>query len=553
MSYYNKYIKYKTKYLDLQNMIGGRINCNDKILFNNVIGSCWNIAILTIFIFGDKTSEIVQANLSKSLDEMFLLEKFPVDSPLLNFLPQSMFFSYNYKKIKNFISIVKKRFENKEKEQELKKEFKQIQDINTLPTVTKKILLRQNSAKCEYNLTKSFFSLIYNKEHEVDGGGDEYDSFFFILLLGIYLFNNIITIKEFDEDSILENILGVKIDLDQHSSCFYECNNELKYYNDNNKIVYNFDWKLFLQQIKIIKSKKIYYKMYIAITDESKEFISNFELNPNFPFILLGRVMDEDMSPVLFNILNPNKSTINNINITNDRDSIHYINDMIQNNYNKFMEINNFTCLYENTLSAIDYKIANMEYYIKYYNNTNKDNDFTDFMTFLTSINHNIDSMMIDGNTILIFSIENSLFNIVPFLIKENADVNKMNKITESPLLQAINKYIKIDKKIQRFNKREQTPFVISEIEKETFNKMNFEKIILLLLEKGADPNFTHYNESLLYIMVESNNYYLTKLLLEHGANPNIKMNDDNILQIAKMKDNSEIIKILLEYGAILD
>jgi len=293
--------------------------------------------------------------------------------------------------------------------------------------------------------------------------------------------------------------------------------------------------------------------MYIAITDESKEFISNFELNPNFPFILLGRVMDEDMSPVLFNILNPNKSTINNINITNDRDSIHYINDMIQNNYNKFMEINNFTCLYENTLSAIDYKIANMEYYIKYYNNTNKDNDFTDFMTFLTSINHNIDSMMIDGNTILIFSIENSLFNIVPFLIKENADVNKMNKITESPLLQAINKYIKIDKKIQRFNKREQTPFVISEIEKETFNKMNFEKIILLLLEKGADPNFTHYNESLLYIMVESNNYYLTKLLLEHGANPNIKMNDDNILQIAKMKDNSEIIKILLEYGAILD
>ena len=61
-------------------------------------------------------------------------------------------------------------------------------------------------------------------------------------------------------------------------------------------------------------------------------------------------------------------------------------------------------------------------------------------------------------------------------------------------------------------------------------------------------------NESLLYIVIESNNYYLTKLLLENGANPNIITEEDNNnpFYIAIMENNNEIIQLLLDNGGIV-
>ena len=52
MSYYNKYLKYKNKYLQLQQQIGG-LQCNIHVGLPNTTGSCWNVAIQTIFIFSD--------------------------------------------------------------------------------------------------------------------------------------------------------------------------------------------------------------------------------------------------------------------------------------------------------------------------------------------------------------------------------------------------------------------------------------------------------------------------------------------------------------------
>ena len=49
MELYNKYIKYKKKYLSLKNQLGGLIDCDDKYyFFENFQGTCWMISILMI-------------------------------------------------------------------------------------------------------------------------------------------------------------------------------------------------------------------------------------------------------------------------------------------------------------------------------------------------------------------------------------------------------------------------------------------------------------------------------------------------------------------------
>ena len=52
--YYDKYIKYKKKYLQLKNQIGGKEFCDRA--YRNILGTCWAVAIQTIFTFGKATS-----------------------------------------------------------------------------------------------------------------------------------------------------------------------------------------------------------------------------------------------------------------------------------------------------------------------------------------------------------------------------------------------------------------------------------------------------------------------------------------------------------------
>jgi hypothetical protein len=52
MDYKNKYLKYKKKYLELQNQYGNGSGFCD-ISHKNNIGTCWLIAILMIFIDED--------------------------------------------------------------------------------------------------------------------------------------------------------------------------------------------------------------------------------------------------------------------------------------------------------------------------------------------------------------------------------------------------------------------------------------------------------------------------------------------------------------------
>ena len=65
-SFYEKYIKYKEKYINLQNMKKtdtvqrGGYDCNNDVVFKNIAGTCWMVALQTIFSFGDCTSSEIE-------------------------------------------------------------------------------------------------------------------------------------------------------------------------------------------------------------------------------------------------------------------------------------------------------------------------------------------------------------------------------------------------------------------------------------------------------------------------------------------------------------
>ena len=56
MAYQKKYLKYKNKYMNLKEIQKGGIECNNKLVYKNILGTCWMIAIQMIFSFGDVTS-----------------------------------------------------------------------------------------------------------------------------------------------------------------------------------------------------------------------------------------------------------------------------------------------------------------------------------------------------------------------------------------------------------------------------------------------------------------------------------------------------------------
>ena len=71
--YYNKYLKYKKKYLQLKNQLGGDPFCEK--VYNNRSGTCWAVAIQTLLTFGQATSDALREKITTiNSDRNLLIE-----------------------------------------------------------------------------------------------------------------------------------------------------------------------------------------------------------------------------------------------------------------------------------------------------------------------------------------------------------------------------------------------------------------------------------------------------------------------------------------------
>jgi len=262
MDYY-KYIKYKTKYLNLKydnNQYGGGIVPCDKG-YTNALGTCWAVSIIMILCFGDFTSDQLNEKMKsfqqgvasitelKGNIEQFIKQRIidiKSNIELTNaFAHYKIFEDDKIDFLKEILHKFIERYYNK---------------VMNIPFIIKplKYMLappEENPERCELKIALSFqnlFDFSHIKKRDSEFGEYIYGEYLFCNLLSIFLldykvsftnyYDNFNTIK-FDD----ENVLGILIHINGHVCCLFICDGE-KFYNDNDKQIYNCKWKDLLQQ-----------------------------------------------------------------------------------------------------------------------------------------------------------------------------------------------------------------------------------------------------------------------------------------------------------------
>ena len=98
--YYNKYLKYKKKYLQLKNQIGGKEFCDRA--YRNILGTCWAVAIQTMFTFGQATSDDLKKVIGSIREQDFndfvrhRIGELQSNRQLINFYPDDILNERNH-------------------------------------------------------------------------------------------------------------------------------------------------------------------------------------------------------------------------------------------------------------------------------------------------------------------------------------------------------------------------------------------------------------------------------------------------------------------------
>jgi len=291
MDYY-KYIKYKTKYLNLKydnNQYGGGIVPCDKG-YTNFLGTCWAVALQTILSSGHLTSDPLNEIMKsfqkgdgsvtaiKEKMELFIeqqIKKIQDNAELTNaFTNYKIFEANKIDFLKDILRTFIERYYNK--------------FINIPFTSKPPIIDLENpetkKKRCEYRMAEDFqnlFDFSDLKERHSEFGEHIYGQYLFCNLLSIFLldykvsftnyYDNFNTIK-FDD----KNDLGILIHINGHVCCLFICNGEEKFYNDNDKQISNCKWKDLLLQG--IAGKQLYIiKGCLKFIDDIKTYDSDIK------------------------------------------------------------------------------------------------------------------------------------------------------------------------------------------------------------------------------------------------------------------------------------
>ena len=252
-----KQIKNKKNLFNKENK--NTLICDDSFYFVNSSENCWDVSLELIFFFSDKTKLITHNNLlNNSANQLLdnLLKK-----EIKKILPEYFFVEFNYSNnlkkeyediIINYLDILKDRII-----------FSKINKS----TLSRKKYFESVNYDCGIKLTNIAYNLFYDKIYKYTGG-NLYIIFFTINLLSILLFDNLINTNRINYKSIDEKIkdklndtIGISCiskhgnNKIHHITSLYSCNNVLKFYNDNVKVIKNFNWYKFLIHINSLNKE----------------------------------------------------------------------------------------------------------------------------------------------------------------------------------------------------------------------------------------------------------------------------------------------------------
>ena len=235
MDYKDKYIKYKSKYLELKQK--GGMNCVNQRVFQNLLGTCWMIAIQMMMCFGDATKNQIERELAQpdtSKESIGNLDKI-----LKKIFPSKYSCLETTKRIK-YLTILLDTFINI-----------YISKIERHISVNPK----ENGYRCEFLIRESFSLLFQNLININTDGGSHIDYYFFANLLGIFFLKQEIyfsmhTRKIFNKIRFDEQDIGIIITIKEHACCFFVCGGVPKFYNDHDKKIYDFNFMNLLINLK---------------------------------------------------------------------------------------------------------------------------------------------------------------------------------------------------------------------------------------------------------------------------------------------------------------
>jgi hypothetical protein len=217
----------------------GGMNCVNDRVFKNLLKTCWMIAIQMMMCFGDATKDQIERELVQpnTINESII----NLDKKLEKILP-SKYSDLETKKrieyLKNLLDAFIKRYIAK-----IERHFPVL--VNP----------KENPYRCELIIQNSFILLFQNLREDLKPAGDIIDCYFFANLFSTFFLKQEIyfsmhTRKMFNEISFDEQNIGIIIDIDIHNCCFFVCGGVPKFYNDNDKKIYDFNFMDILRNLK---------------------------------------------------------------------------------------------------------------------------------------------------------------------------------------------------------------------------------------------------------------------------------------------------------------
>jgi hypothetical protein len=234
MDYKDKYIKYKSKYLELKQK--GGMNCVNERVFQNLLRTCWMIAIQMMMCFGDATKDQIERELegvnreNKNMYIQSLIER--NKQKLISLLPPEL--NLESSTIDSYLSSILDAF--------IKRYLSKFNRF--LSDKPASIDDKTNSQRCEKVMSNAY-KLLFRSYSVQNPGGDSLDHYFFANIISTFFLNQEIyysmhTRKIFNQIRFNNNQdIGILIQIRHHACCIFVCDRILKFYNDEDKLIHD--------------------------------------------------------------------------------------------------------------------------------------------------------------------------------------------------------------------------------------------------------------------------------------------------------------------------
>ena len=349
-------MKYKNKYLSLKNkrntiLQSGGIKCDNTRVYKNVLGTCWMVAIQTMFSFGDTTSGLLEKNIKEIRNLSSLIENAKLIPGVEKILPGI----FDHSRVNYLMNILVKF-----KERYISKVYG-IRNANDTHLRFNWDEQLKNKDRCELVIVQNYQDLVkdmyfLNNRNKYDG--NTIDPYLFSNIISIFLlgcktsFTNYYNC-ELSDIKYDSNFIGISIIIKGHACCFFVCNGVEKYYNDNVWEIIDCPWKEMLKKTNRNKCLYVQKKGCILLLTneeykirEDKSVLFKIESLSVLSKTVEPNSYDDDMQ----NLVIKNFDNIKDERLLSDVGSIYYIEPTVKNIVKSIkyltMGLNRETCMH---------------------------------------------------------------------------------------------------------------------------------------------------------------------------------------------------------------